>query len=81
MQKLIKKYIAQKLNRQIILEKPKDRDLGHFATPIAFSLAKKLRKNPMIIAEELASKFQDNDNTIFEEVKAIKGFINFKLSI
>ncbi|RLA73422.1 MAG: arginine--tRNA ligase, partial [Epsilonproteobacteria bacterium] len=55
MQKLIKEYIEQKLNKEIVLEKPKDRNLGHFATPVAFSLAKELRKNPMIIAEELAS--------------------------
>ncbi len=78
MQKLIKEYIEQKLNKEIVLEKPKDRNLGHFATPVAFSLAKELRKNPMIIAEELASNFANDE--IFEEVQAIKGFINFKLS-
>ena len=78
MQKIIKKFIEQKLDRQIVLEKPKDRNLGHFATPVAFSLAKELRKNPMMIADDLASQFQDDD--IFESVQAIKGFINFKLS-
>ena len=78
MQKLIKEYIELKLDRQIVLEKPKDRNLGHFATPVAFSLAKELRKNPIIIADDLASKFQDDE--IFEDVQAVKGFINFKLS-
>ncbi len=78
MQNIIKQHIEQKLDRKIVLEKPKDISLGHFATPIAFSLAKEFRKNPMIIAEDLASIFV-NDNT-FESVQAVNGFINFKLS-
>lgn len=78
MQKLVKSYIDEVLQKEVVLEKPKDISLGHFATPVAFSLAKELRKSPMIIAEELASKFVDSE--IFEKVEAIKGFINFKLS-
>lgn len=78
MQNTVKKYIEEVLEREVVLEKPKDISFGHFATPVAFSLAKELRKNPMIIAEELASKFENNH--IFEEVTAVKGFVNFKLS-
>ena len=61
-----------------MLEKPKDRSFGHFATPIAFSLAKELRKSPMIIAEELASSFENEE--MFSEVEATKGYLNFRLS-
>ena len=39
----------------IIVEKPKDRKLGDYSIP-CFSLAKKLRKNPNIIAEEISKK-------------------------
>ncbi|MEA3384799.1 MAG: arginine--tRNA ligase [Campylobacterota bacterium] len=78
MQNIVKKYIEEILEKQIVLEKPKDLSLGHFATPVAFSLAKELRKNPMMIADDLASKFKDSD--IFESVTAVKGFVNFKLS-
>lgn len=78
MQKQVKEYIEEVLQTQIVLEKPKDVSLGHFATPVAFSLAKELRKSPMIIADELAAKFQDSE--LFEKVEAVKGFINFKLS-
>ena len=78
MQNLVKKYIEDILEKQIVLEKPKDISLGHFATPVAFSMAKELRKNPMMIAEELAQKFQSSD--IFETVTSVKGFVNFKLS-
>ena len=62
----------------MVLEKPKDRSFGHFATPIAFSLAKELRKSPMIIAEELASSFEEQE--MFSEVEAVKGYLNFRLS-
>jgi len=77
-QNLVKKYIEDILEKQIVLEKPKDISLGHFATPVAFSMAKELRKNPMMIAEELAQKFQSSD--MFESVTSVKGFVNFKLS-
>ena len=74
----IKSLIEKTINRDIVLEKPKDISLGHFATPVAFALAKEEKKNPMMIAEELAQKFQNFD--IFESVTAVKGFLNFKLS-
>ena len=70
--------MREKLGREVVLEKPKDISFGHYATPVAFSLAKQLRKSPMIIADELASKF--DNSSMFENVEAVKGFINFKLS-
>jgi len=78
LQKLVKKYIEEVLEKEVILERPKDINLGHFATPIAFSLAKKLKKSPIVIAKELACKFYDCD--MFESVTIEKGFVNFKLS-
>ncbi len=78
MQEVVKNYIEEVLEKEVVLEKPKDVTLGHFATPVAFSLAKEFRKSPMIIADELASKFADS--SMFEKVEAVKGFINFKLS-
>ncbi|WP_419763780.1 MAG: arginine--tRNA ligase [Arcobacter sp.] len=79
MQIQVKEYIEKILEIQnLVLEKPKDISLGHYATPVAFSLAKELRKNPMLIAQELADKFEDSQ--IFDSVTAVKGFVNFKLS-
>ncbi|VAY87516.1 Arginyl-tRNA synthetase [hydrothermal vent metagenome] len=78
MQAFVKGHIEKKLEREIVLEKPKDIHFGHFATPVAFSLAKQLRKNPIIIAEDLVLNFVNDD--IFEDVIAVKGFVNFKLS-
>jgi len=70
--------LREKLGREVVLEKPRDRSFGHFATPIAFSLAKELRKSPMIIAEELASSFDGSEE--FSSVESVKGYLNFRLS-
>ena len=78
MQNIIKKYIEKILEKEIVLEKPKDISLGHFATPIAFSLAKELKKSPMQIADELVLKLQNTE--LFEKIEAVKGFVNFTLS-
>jgi arginyl-tRNA synthetase len=72
------KEISNELEQEFVLEKPKDLSFGHYATPVAFSLAKVLRKSPMLIADELCEKF--TKNSIFCEVSSIKGYLNFKLS-
>ncbi|AQW84141.1 arginine--tRNA ligase [Campylobacter pinnipediorum] len=76
MKNIVKNEIFKVLGREFILEKPKDKNLAHYATPIAFSMAKELKKSPMLIADELVSKFQNSD--IFD-VSAVNGYINFKL--
>ena len=78
MKKRVIQAIREELQCDFILEKPKDLSFGHYATPIAFSLAKELRKSPMIIADELCKKFENS--VIFKEVTSVKGYINFKLS-
>jgi len=78
MKNIVKKIIEDKLQRSVVLERPKDKKFGHFATPVAFSMAKELRKSPMIIAEELAEKFDGIPE--FEKIEAVKGYINFHLS-
>jgi len=70
--------LREKLGREVVLEKPRDRSFGHFATPVAFSLAKELRKSPMVIAEEIASSFGENEE--FSSVESVKGYLNFRLS-
>jgi len=70
--------ISHELQREFVLEKPANLSFGHYATPLAFSLAKELKKSPILIAEELSARF--GNVGIFQEVTAIKGYINFKLS-
>ncbi len=79
MKQRVSSLLREKFGHEVVLEKPKDRSFGHFATPIAFSLAKELRKSPMIIAQDLASSF-DDDTSVFSNVEAVKGYLNFRLS-
>ncbi|MDR1976043.1 MAG: arginine--tRNA ligase [Campylobacteraceae bacterium] len=72
---VIKNYV----DKEFHLEKPKSAELGDYATPVAFSMAKELRRSPIAIAQELALKLQNEP--IFESVSALNGYINFKLSL
>ncbi len=78
MKRRVHETLSKHIDHAIVLEKPKDRKFGHYATPIAFSLAKTLRRNPMQIADELAQKL--SQEAIFEHVEAVKGYVNLKLS-
>jgi len=80
MKRSVKYHLSTKLLEHKIpeLQKPKESGFGHFASPIAFSLAKELKKSPNQIAVEIAQMLHDPEH--FESVEAISGFINFKLS-
>jgi len=78
LKKSVIESVKKHIDGEFVLEKPKDLSFGHYATPLAFSLAKEFKKSPMIIADELCLKF--DKEVIFDSVTAIKGYINFKLS-
>jgi len=78
MKQRVVEFLQNRLNLQnIILERPKSSDFGHFAFPV-FNLAKEQRKNPNAIAAELCEQLANPD--MFDEVMAVGGFVNFKLS-
>lgn len=83
MHTLIKSVLEEILEEEVIIEYPKDREHGHYATPIAFNLAKVFKKSPLVIAEELALKISTHEKTqgLFDSVVACKGYINFTLSL
>lgn len=78
MKQSVIRAITQTLQREFVLEKPANLSLGHYATPLAFSLAKEFRKSPIAIAQELSKEFGASE--IFKEVNAVNGYINFKLN-
>lgn len=78
MKQRVDALLRDRFNCDIVLEKPRDRSFGHFATPMAFALAKELKKSPMVIADEIVSSF--SDSSIFSAVESVKGYINFRLS-
>ena len=76
MKNLVLEEIKKTLGKDIILEKPKDKNLAHYASPVAFSLAKEFKKAPKIIAEELALKFENSE---ILSASAVNGYLNFHL--
>lgn len=74
----IKALLEGRYHAEVVLEKPKNKELGHFATPLAFSLAKMRRANPKILAEEIASNLRGCEE--FARVEALNGFVNLTLA-
>ncbi len=69
--------IKEHIEGEIVLQKPKKEEFGHFAIAV-FKYAKELNKNPMEYAKNLCEKFDCYEE--FESVDAIGGFVNFKIS-
>lgn len=63
-----------------VVETPKDKNLGDYATSAAMKLAKTLHKNPVEIAETLATSLRSSLSVAKEITVAKPGFINFKLN-
>jgi arginyl-tRNA synthetase len=62
-----------------VVERPKDRSHGDFATNAAMTLAKPAKSNPRAIAQALIDALPANDDIASVEV-AGPGFLNFRLS-
>ncbi len=62
----------------VALEYPPNRELGDLGTPLAFELARRLRKAPRAIAQEIAGAFGTLDG-IRQVAAAPNGYLNFFL--
>ncbi|MGP6171418.1 arginine--tRNA ligase [Microbacterium sp. A196] len=62
----------------VVLERPRNRDHGDWASNIAMRLAKKLGTNPRELAQQIADEVAEADGVASAEV-AGPGFINFRL--
>lgn len=59
-----------------LLEVPPEKEMGDLALP-CFGFAKALKKNPKIIAEELAAKMETQKATLgIDRVQAVNGYLN-----
>jgi len=61
----------------IVVDVPPRRALGDLAVPLAFELARRLRKAPKIIAQDIAGQLGSLDG--FARIEAANGYINFFL--
>jgi arginyl-tRNA synthetase len=62
---------------EVILESPKDKNHGDYATNMAMQLARIAKKAPRAIAEELVNYFDKSKASIEKIEIAGPGFINF----
>jgi len=62
----------------IVVEQPKQASFGEYALPVAFSLARQLKKAPRAIAEEIAAQAPAMEGVAKLEV-AGNGYINIRL--
>ncbi|WP_405081350.1 arginine--tRNA ligase [Paenibacillus chitinolyticus] len=64
---------------EIVLEVPKDKSHGDFATNLAMQLSRIAKQNPRAIAEQLIGKLDKEKAQIAEVQIAGPGFINFRM--
>lgn len=65
---------------EIIIEIPREKAFGDYATNIAMRLAKDLRNKPLLIAQDLVSSLEKDSDTFFKIEIAGPGFINMFLN-
>jgi arginyl-tRNA synthetase len=61
----------------IVLDYPPSRELGDIASPVAFELARRLRRAPKVIAQEIAEASTAVEGVT--RVAAVNGYLNFGL--
>ena len=61
-----------------LLAFPKDLTMGDYCLP-CFRFAGKLRKSPMMIADELRDSIDLAENTFLSKVESVAGYLNFTL--
>jgi arginyl-tRNA synthetase len=61
-------------NKDFSVEIPENNEYGDYATNAALILAKKEKRNPIEVADEIKTKIDDG---IFEKIDVVNGFINF----
>jgi len=64
----------------IVFTNPEDTRFGDLTCNIAFILAKRLKKSPPQIAQELAERLEKNLPKEFSKVEAVSGYINYTYS-
>src|SRR6266852_223346 len=64
----------------VSIEKPKEKSHGDFSAPLAMVLAKKLKKPPLAIAQELLQNLEIDSSVLLKAEVAPPGFINLRLN-
>lgn len=78
LQKIVSSYGVPEIT--LTLESPKDKSHGDYSTPVAMALAKRLKKAPLPIAQEITGKLSLNPDLVDKVEAVAPGFINLKLT-
>ena len=77
-------YIAQKIqqildtDKEVIFNKPPKKEMGDFSTPVCMGMAKVLHKAPIMIANELKEKLENENLPNIKEIQVTPpGYLNF----
>lgn len=65
---------------KVVLERPRENARGDLSTPVAMSLARTLRRSPLDIAEDIASRIRISPGDVESMDVARPGFINFRFA-
>lgn len=76
MKKQIEKLLKEITGENVYVERADD-DHGDYASNVAFTLAKKEKKNPIEVANNIKEKI---DSNLFSKIEIKNGFLNFYLS-
>jgi arginyl-tRNA synthetase len=77
MKKRVATIFKEHLGEMPPINKPKKKEFGHFAVPV-FKYAKENKQNPQEFAKNLCEKLGNCEE--FENIEAVSGFVNVKLS-
>jgi arginyl-tRNA synthetase len=80
LQEAIKKAGYATPDVSLVLEKPRHKEHGDMATPVAMSLARTFKKKPIQIAEDIAGKLSLSAGAVASVEVAKPGYINLTLS-
>ena len=70
----------KKVVKKIIVDRPRDPKIADFASPIAFMIAKQIKKNSNDIAKMITSKMILDKFPLIKQVQVVNGYINFILN-
>ena len=65
---------------EIVVEEPRDSELGDFSTTVAMTLAKHERKNPRVIADAICKCLSNGKGLVKSAETAGPGFINLRMN-
>ena len=71
--------IPCKFEGEILVEKPREKSHGDYATNVAMQMAKAAKKNPRALAQDLLDRFDFSGTYVASAEIAGPGFLNFRL--